>query len=86
MLRGVIVSYKRGGNTQYNKVMLVKIKDYKGKNVSELIGKKVVYEDKHGNRYRGKVVRTHGKKNVVQVRFETPLPGQALGKNCLIVM
>ena len=57
------------------------------KNVSNLIGSKVIVRDKYGNEYRGKIIRAHarGRNNVVIAVFNTNLPGQAIGAEALII-
>ncbi len=74
----IILGYRRGGNEQYeNQVLLKAPGDYR--EASKLIGKKVIYKDGHGNVYKGKIIRVHGRKGVVIAVFKPNLPGQAFG-------
>ena len=80
MYTGLILGYRRGTNTQYENQVLIKVHDMKTRSeVSRLIGWKVLYQDKYGNKYSGKVVRVHGSKNTVIAVFKPNLPGQAVG-------
>ena len=84
-LPGVILGYQRGPNEQYPNYVLVRVaRDYK--EACRLIGHKVVYKDKWGNEYIGKVVRAHGKNGVVVVRFRRNIPGQAIGDDCYVLL
>jgi large subunit ribosomal protein L35Ae len=74
-MKGVIVSYRRGANTQTNNQMLVLPED--PKKSKELIGKMVVYKTKNGE-IKGKVTSIHGVKGVLRVLFEKGMPGQSL--------
>jgi len=75
----VILGYRRGSNIQYPNQVLLKVMS----NVvlSGLIGKKVIYKDKYGNVYRGKILDVHGKgiNGVLIATFKPNLPGQAIG-------
>ncbi len=78
---GIILGYRRGTNTQYVNQVLIKVIDFNAARVDNLIGSKVLTKDKHGNEYRGKVVRVHarGRNNVVIAVFRRNLPGQLIG-------
>ena len=84
---GVVLGYRRGSNTQYVNQVLIKVFSPVIKNVSSLIGSKVIVRDKYGNEYRGKIIRAHarGRNNVVIAVFNTNLPGQAIGAEALII-
>jgi len=82
---GVIVGYRRGTNTQYEKQMLIRVDGINSRNkASKLIGWKVAYRDKNGRVFRGKIVRVHGNNGIVIAVFNPPLPGQAIGNNVYI--
>lgn len=80
-MKGIIVSYRRGSNTQTNNQMLVLPED--SKKAPELVGKKVVYKTAT-HEITGKVTALHGKKGVVRVLFEKGMPGQSLRKEVTI--
>jgi len=83
---GVIVGYRRGSNFQYTRQVLIKVVESSVKKTDNLIGSRVLVEDRHGNRYYGKIIRVHGsgKNNVVIATFSTNLPGQAIGTEAII--
>ncbi len=77
---GYVIGYRRGWNDQYPNQVLLKIYGVDSRNIaSKFIGAKVVLKDRYGNVYRGKIVKTHGKRGVVRAVFKPNLPGQALG-------
>jgi large subunit ribosomal protein L35Ae len=82
---GVILGYRLGSNTQYEKQVLIRVDGITTRNeASQLIGWKVLYRDGKGNIYRGKIVHVHGGKGVVIAVFKPNLPGQAAGGNVYI--
>ena len=76
---GTIVNYRIGIRTQMPKWCLVQIM---GENTvskaGQLVGRKMIL--KFGeNSFIGRIVSLHGKKGVVEVKFQKGIPGQALG-------
>ena len=79
-VKGVIMGYRRGTNTQYTSQVLVKLLIDDPRKAGLFVAGRALYRDKHGNVYRGRVVRLHGRRNgVVVVRFTPNLPGQSIG-------
>ena len=77
---GVIMGYRQGGGRQYTQSVLVKLLNVDPKQAGTFVGGIAVYRDRHGNTYKGRVLRLHGRRNaVVEVRFKPHLPGQAIG-------
>jgi len=76
---GTIVGYRRGPGTQNPNQALVKIEGVKGWDVLKFMNAKVVYRDRYGNEYVGRVIRHHGLNGVVRVKFNPNVPGQAIG-------
>lgn len=77
---GVIMGYRRGTNTQYPQQVIVKLLVNDPKEAGTFLAGKAVYKDRHGNVYRGRVLRLHGRRNgLVIVKFKPNLPGQAIG-------
>ncbi|NPA96185.1 MAG: 50S ribosomal protein L35ae [Crenarchaeota archaeon] len=77
--RGIIVGYRRGSARQYNNQVLIQL-FVDPKQVHSFVGSKVVAADRHGNVYRGRIVRVHSEsKCVVVARFEPNIPGQLIG-------
>ncbi|MET1160650.1 MAG: 50S ribosomal protein L35ae [Thermoprotei archaeon] len=84
-VRGIIVGYVRGPNTQYSNFVLVKLNLPEGVKPDNFIGRRVLLIDKHGNEYRGKIVHVHSRKHgVVEARFKPNIPGQAIGSVVII--
>jgi ribosomal protein L35AE/L33A len=82
---GVIRSYRRSGARQYNEQVLVQVFT-DPKLVGSLVGAKAIARDRHGNVYRGNVVKVHSFRNcVVVVRFRPNIPGQLLSSRVEIL-
>jgi large subunit ribosomal protein L35Ae len=78
--RAIIMGYRRGTNTQYTRQVILRVEGAPLKVARGLAGRRVVYRDRHGNVYRGRVLKPHGARNpLLLARFERPLPGQAIG-------
>ncbi len=85
VLTGLVLGYRRGSNTQYENQVLIRVDGVTSdREAARLIGWRVLYVDSKGNEYRGKIVRTHGRRGVVVAVFEPNLPGQAIGKDVYI--
>lgn len=84
-VEGLIIGYRRGPRSQYNRQVLVKVLD---ENIPKknLAGARVEYIDKYGNRYVGKITRVHGKgwNNVYRAVFYRGIPGQAINSKVVI--
>ena len=79
LLRGVVVSYRRGPKTQRSKECLIKFFGVKSVgDAGQLIGRKVAWPVGE-RKCIGKILSTHGKKGLVRARFRKGLPGNALG-------
>jgi len=79
-LRAIIMGYRRGTNTQYTRQVILRVVGVPVKVARGLAGRRVIYRDRHGNVYRGRILKPHGARNpLLLARFERPLPGQAIG-------
>ena len=79
-MKGIVVNYRRGRHTQNPHQMILKFEGVDSKDAAEkLKGKKAVWTTPTGKKMEGKVLGTHGNKGAVRARFETGLPGQAIG-------
>lgn len=77
-MKGKIVSYRRGRNTQSNNQMLIRVEGVETKeSATKLIGKKVVWKSKKAV-IEGQISAIHGAKGVVRVTFDKGMPGQAI--------
>ncbi len=82
---GLIVGYRRGPNTQYERQVLIRVDGIASRGeASRLIGWRVLYCDTKGNKYRGKIIGVHGTRGIVIAVFKPNLPGQAIGANVYI--
>jgi len=76
---GTIVNYRIGIRTQMPKWCLIQIL---GENTvskaGQLVGRKMILRFGK-NSFIGRIMGLHGKKGVVKVKFQSGIPGQALG-------
>ncbi|MDH5806699.1 MAG: 50S ribosomal protein L35ae [Candidatus Methanomethylicaceae archaeon] len=82
MIIGEIMNFRIGTKRRYPRELLIKFGNSRI-DIAKLIGKKVVVEDKHGNKYIGKVIKPHGNKGVAIVRFRKDPPGEVLGSKAI---
>ena len=76
---GTIVNYRIGIKTQNPKECLIKFEHLKSASLADqLINRKVVW-NQGDSKIVGIIMRSHGKKGVVIVKFTKGVPGQALG-------
>lgn len=80
-MKGIIMSYRRGSNTQTTNQMIIMPQD--PKKAKELVGKKVVYKAKTHD-INGKVTALHGRRGEIRALFERGLPGQSISKEVMI--
>lgn len=80
-MKGTIMGYRRGSNTQTTNQMIILPEDLSKSN--ELIGKKVVFKTKNGQ-IAGEITALHGNSGKVRARFEKGLPGQSISKEVMI--
>lgn len=79
-MNGTIVNFRRGKNITSNNQMVVKPEASSSKeDASKLVGKKVAYNTGKKDMI-GEVVSAHGNSGAVRVKFETGMPGQAIGQ------
>lgn len=81
-MKGHIVNYRGSLKVKKPKQMIIAIDGIKTKkDVSKVIGKKVVWTSPSGKKIEGKITQAHGAKGAVRVLFsEKGLPGQAIGQ------
>jgi large subunit ribosomal protein L35Ae len=84
-VRAVIMGYRRGGNRQYTRHVILKVEGLSPREAGGLVGRRVTYRDPKGNVYRGRIVRRHGARNpLLLAYFHHPIPGQAIGSHAEI--
>lgn len=81
-MKGHIVNYRGSLKVKKLKQMIVKIDGINSKkDVSKVIGKKVIWTAPTGKKISGIITQAHGTKGAVRVHFtEKGLPGQSLGQ------
>jgi len=81
-MEGIIINFRRGVKSTYNRQMIVSVKGVSDKEkASSLVGKKAVWVSpgKEKKEIVGVVNAVHGGKGCVRVVFERGMPGQAVG-------
>ncbi len=85
-LKGIIVSFRRGRHTQYNRQMIVKIEGIRSrKDAQKVVGWKVIWKSKGGKTIEGVISSPHGNKGKVRAIFSKGMPGQALLSEVIIL-
>jgi large subunit ribosomal protein L35Ae len=79
-MEGTIVNYRGSHKTQYPNQMIIKVNgiDTKEK-AKDLLKKTVVWLTPTKRELKGTIMKEHGNKGAVRVKFEKGLPGQAIG-------
>ncbi len=80
----MVVNYRLGYNRQYSRVCLIKVLGADESLPNRLIGWRVGWPA-DDPRIFGRIVRSHGKKGVLRVKFSRGLPGQALSTRVKIM-
>ncbi|MGV8162500.1 MAG: 50S ribosomal protein L35ae [Candidatus Nanoarchaeia archaeon] len=79
-MEGVIVNFKRGQRITTDNQMIVQVPGVTTKEeAKKLVGKKAVYNTGKKDMV-GIVASAHGNSGALRVRFETGMPGQAIGQ------
>lgn len=79
-MEGVIIDYRGSYRTQHSTQMIVKFESVDSKEkAAGLIKKEAVWTSPAGKEIKGIILKEHGNKGAVRVKFERGLPGQAIG-------
>ena len=79
-MEGVIVNYRGSHKTQNTNQMIIKIQGIDSKEeAKKLIQKEVIWETPSKKQMSGKIMKEHGNKGAVRVKFIPGLPGQSIG-------
>ncbi len=77
-MEAVVVSYRRGINTQTDNQMILKVKGVISRvEAAKLVGKKVTWTSPAKKEITGEITGAHGNSGCVRARFERGMPGQA---------
>jgi large subunit ribosomal protein L35Ae len=83
-MEGTIVNFKRGRTATTDDQMIVHVTGVKTKEeAKKLVGKKVAYNTGKKD-MMGVVASSHGNSGALRVKFETGMPGQAIGQKVKI--
>ena len=83
-MEGTIVNFRMSRHTPSSNQMVVKVIGLdKREAAAKLIGKKVVYNTGKKD-INGEITSAHGNSGALLIRFETGMPGQAIGKKVII--
>lgn len=78
-MEGTILNYRKGMHTQTNDEMVVKVSGVNSKAEAEkLVSKSVEWVSPSGKVIKGKIVKAHGNKGALKVKFEKGMPGQSI--------
>ena len=79
-MEGIIINYRGSHKKQYPNQMIIKVNgiDTKEK-AKDLLKKTVVWLTPTKRELKGTIMKEHGNKGAVRVKFEKGLPGQAIG-------
>jgi len=79
-MEGVVIGYRGSHKTQHPNQMIVKVEGVEKKDkASGLVNKTVIWVTPSGKELKGTILKEHGNKGAVRVKFERGLPGQAIG-------
>ncbi len=78
-MEGTILNYRKGMHTQTNDEMIIKVLGVNSKAEAEkLVSKNVEWASPTGKVIKGKIVKAHGNKGALKVKFEKGMPGQSI--------
>lgn len=84
--KGVVNSYRRGKQLQHpNQVILVFSEVKTRSQAASLVGRKVKWTTPGEKEILGKVLGAHGNSGAVRAKFNTNLPGQAIGTQVVLM-
>lgn len=80
-MEGLILNFRGGRHTQRNNEMVVKVPSIDSKAKAEkLSGKTVEWVTPSGKIIKGRIIKSHGNKGALRVKFEKGMPGQSISK------
>jgi large subunit ribosomal protein L35Ae len=79
-MEGIIINYRGSHKTQYPNQMIIKVNGVETKEkAKDLVKKTVIWLTPTKKEMKGTIMKEHGNKGAVRVKFEKGLPGQAIG-------
>jgi len=84
--KGVVTSYRRGKHLQHTNQVILLFSETKTKaEAAALVGRKVKWTSPGEKEILGKVLGPHGNSGAVRAKFNTNLPGQAIGTPVVLI-
>ncbi|MGY5858902.1 MAG: 50S ribosomal protein L35ae [Candidatus Thorarchaeota archaeon] len=78
--KGVVSSYRRGKHLQHTNQVIIVFSETKTRaQAAALVGRKLKWTTSGERDILGKVLGPHGNSGAVRAKFNTNLPGQAIG-------
>ncbi|MDH4215105.1 MAG: 50S ribosomal protein L35ae [Candidatus Odinarchaeota archaeon] len=78
--KGIVTSYRRGKSLQHtNQVILIFDEIKTRAEAAALVSRKVKWTSESEKEILGKILGAHGNSGAVRAKFNTNLPGQAIG-------
>jgi len=78
-MEGIIINFKGGKHTQTNHEMIIQVSGVNDKTKADnLVSKPIEWVSPSGKSIKGVIVKAHGNKGALKVRFEKGMPGQAI--------
>lgn len=85
-MEAVIMSYRRGVNTQTDNQMILMVSGITSRaDAEKLVGKKVTWTSSSKKEIKGQITAAHGNSGAVRALFERGLPGQAQATKVQVV-
>lgn len=88
-MEGTITNYRSGRHTQNNYEMIIKIPSVDSKTKAEkLVSKSVEWANPEGKNkkvIKGTIVKAHGNKGSLRVKFERGMPGRSISTKVKVV-
>ncbi|MFQ5621352.1 MAG: 50S ribosomal protein L35ae [Candidatus Nanoarchaeia archaeon] len=79
-MKATVVNFRRSKHRTRPNQMILQVEGVDSKDKAEgMIGKKVTWKSPAGKELKGEISAAHGNSGAVRVKFETGMPGQAVG-------
>ena len=84
-MEGTVANFRGGRHTKHNTQMIVHVKGVEDREkAAGIIGKSAVWSSPAKKEIKGTILAPHGNSGAVRIKFETGMPGQAIGQKVKI--